>query len=182
MTRPAPPRILYGAYRRRAIDGARHVRGTNIAYSSVREWLALVYEIGSQINPSTRHYQRCAALYGSLGADDLRDCRDLGALEACERLFAGARGPCDVPAGHGLQRELTRADIGALLVETRNRIAALRSGRADRPRPKGPRFAPAVLPDRALDRLIQRHPDLAIVEQLRAEKRRRQALAAAEAA
>jgi hypothetical protein len=41
-----------------------------------------------------------------------------------------------------LQRELTRADIGALLVETRNRLDALRSGRADRPRIKGPASTP----------------------------------------
>ena len=38
----------------------------------------------------------------------------------------------------------------ALMVETRNRLDALRSGRADRPRCKGPRFDPARIPDPAL--------------------------------
>jgi hypothetical protein len=74
-----------------------------------------------------------------------------------------------------LQRELTRTEIGTFLVETRNRLDALYSGRADRPCAKGPRFDPACIPDAALERLIQRHPDLEIVDRLRAERSRRSA-------
>jgi hypothetical protein len=151
----------------------RLVRGTNLAYASVGEWLDLVDRIGARIRCSRSHYDRCARLYRSLHAADIHASRDLAALEGCERLFNRARGAGDIPSGYGLQRALTRADIGALLVETRNRIDALRSGRADRPRRKGPRFDPAHLPDAALERLIQQHPDLATVDRLRAERLRR---------
>jgi hypothetical protein len=150
------------------------VRGTTLAYASVREWLDLVYRIGGHLRCSHSHYDRCGRLYRSLRADDIRSSRDLAALEGCERLFNRARGAADIPFGYGLQRALTRPDIGALLVEIRNRIDALRSGRADRPRRKGPRFDPARIPDAALERLIQRHPDLDTLDRLRAERRRRQ--------
>lgn len=148
----------------------RHVRGTNLHYRSLREWVALVFEIGGKIKCSTAHYRRCAQLYRSLVANDLRNSFDVVALRQCERLFNGARYPGDIPQGYGLRRVLRRSDIGALLVETRNRLEALGSGRAYAPRPKGPRFDPARLPDQALDRLIQRHPDLGVVNILRAER------------
>jgi hypothetical protein len=153
---------------------ARHsVRGTNLSYPSLAEWLALVTRIGGRIRPSRSHYDRCARLYRSLRAGDIRSSRDVSALEGCASLLDRARGAGDVPCGRGLQREITRAEIGALLVETRNRLDALRSGRADRPRIKGPRFDPARIPDAALERLIQQHPDLDTVERLRGECRRR---------
>jgi hypothetical protein len=151
----------------------RPVRGTNLAYASLAEWLDLVHRIGGRIRCARSHYDRCGRLYRSLHADDIRASRDMSSLEACEPLFNRARGAADIPFGYGLQRALPRAEIGALLVETRNRIDALRSGRADRPRRKGPRFDPARIPDAALDRLIQQHPDLGTVERLRAERGRR---------
>jgi hypothetical protein len=151
----------------------RSVPGTHLGYSSLAEWLELVYRIGGKIRCSQPHYTRCGRLYRSLRAGDIRSSRDIPALEGCERLFQRARGAGDIPCGRGLQRELTRAEIGALLVETRNRLDALRSGRANRPRPKGPRFDPARIPDAALERLIQRHPDLDTVDRLRAERNRR---------
>lgn len=147
--------------------------GTNISYGSVAEWVDLVYRIGGRIEPSQRHYTRCRRLYHSLYVSDIRSSRDIQALEACERLFDHARGFYDVPSGRGLQREVSRAEIGLLLVETRNRIDALRSGRADRLRLKGPRFDPTRIPDAALERLIQHHPDLKTVDRLRAERGRR---------
>jgi hypothetical protein len=151
----------------------RSVPGTNLGYSSLAGWLELVTRIGGQIRCSQRHYIRCGLLYRSLRVNDIRSSRDIAALEGCERLFDCARGAGDVPCGRGLPRELTRSEIGALLVETRNRLAALRSGRADRPRPKGPRFDPVRIPDAALERLIQCHPDLGTVDRLRAERVRR---------
>lgn len=66
----------------------------------------------------------------------------------------------------------TRAQIGALLVEVRNRRRLIALGRTEA-KPKGPRFDPTMLPADALDRLIQRHPDIGIVDQLRAERARR---------
>jgi hypothetical protein len=151
----------------------RSVRGTNLGYASLAEWLDLVTRIGGRIQCSRAHYNRCGRLYRSLPVDDIRASRDIPTLGACERLFDRARGAADVPSGHGLQRELSRAEIGALLVETRNRLDALRSGRADRPRRKGSRFDPARMPDAALDRLIQQHPDLDTVDRLRTERIRR---------
>jgi hypothetical protein len=140
--------------------GRRTVRGTNLGYASLAEWLTLVYRVGGHIQCSQRHYSRCRRLYRSLRAADIRASRDIGALESCEQLFDHARYVGDVPSGRGLQRELTRTEIGALLVETRNRLDALRSGRDDHPRVKGARFDPARIPDTALERLIQQHPDL----------------------
>lgn len=67
----------------------------------------------------------------------------------------------------------TRAELAELLVIARNRLELYRLGR-DRPKEKGPRFAPELLPDARLEALIQHHPDLTIVERLRAERRRRQ--------
>ncbi|MGA8758142.1 MAG: hypothetical protein WB611_17770 [Stellaceae bacterium] len=151
----------------------RRVRGTNLTYASLAEWLDLVYRIGGRIRCSSSHYHRCRRLYRSLTLDDLRRSRDPTALERCERLFDQARRAGDIPSGRGLQREFTRSEIGTLLVETRNRLAALRSGRADRRRPKGPRFDPAAIPDHALARLIQQDPDLDTVDRLRAERIRR---------
>lgn len=146
---------------------------------ALADWLELVYRIGGRIRPSCAHYDRCRRLYRSLCIGDIRSSCDLRALEACEQLFNRARGPADIPRGRGLQRELTRAEIGMLLVETRNRLDGLRNGRSDRPRVKGPRFDPACIPDAALDRLIQRHPDLETVDRLRAERMRRQSSPAA---
>jgi hypothetical protein len=120
-----------------AKSGRRAVPGTNISYGSVAEWVDLVYRIGGRIEPSQRHYTRCRRLYRSLYVSDIRSSRDIQALEACERLFDHARGIYDVPSGRGLQREFSRAEIGILLVETRNCIDALCSGRADRLRLKG---------------------------------------------
>jgi hypothetical protein len=151
----------------------RQVSGTNLPYSSVAGWLDLVYRVGSQPRASTPFYQRCRLLYRSLRLDDIRACRDLAALAGLEQLFDRARHWQDLPAGYGLQRVMARSEIGALLVETRNRLEAVRSGRADRQRRPGPRFDAQRLPDAALERLIQHHPDLGVVEQLRAERRRR---------
>jgi hypothetical protein len=160
------------------IANRRSVGGTNQAYASVAEWLDLVYRIGGRIKCSSAYYRRCSRFYRSLRAGDIRASRDICSLEACERLFNQARRPGDVPAGRGLQCEFTRAEIGALLIEIRNRLDALRSGRAGRPRPKGPRFDPAHIPDAALERLIQQHPDLDTVDRLRAERCRRLASSA----
>ena len=147
--RVSPARSVYGrggAGMTAAKSGCRAVPGTNIVYGSLAEWLDLVYRIGGRIRCSRSHYNRCRRLYRSLCIADIRLCRDMAALEACERLFNRARSGGDVPAGHGLQREFSRAEIGILLVEIRNRLDGLRSGRADRPRSKGPRFDPGGSP------------------------------------
>jgi hypothetical protein len=70
----------------------RRVRGTNLSYASLADWLELVYRVGARIECSRRHYTRCRRLYRSLYAGDIRASRDIRSLEACERLFNRARG------------------------------------------------------------------------------------------
>lgn len=152
---------------------ARAIIGTRLAWSTPREWLALVYREGDRCRCSTPAFDRCDRLYRSLRVEDIRSCRDVGALAGIERLFDLGRRLGPRPYGREIWRALPRASLGALLVETRNRLDALESGRAERRRQRGPRFDPPRLPEAALDRLIQQHPDLAIVEALRAERRRR---------
>lgn len=74
----------------------------------------------------------------------------------------------------GQRRVWTRPEIGALIVEVRNRRTLLELGRECR-RDRGPRLDPARMPLEAIERLIQRHNDMAVVEQLRAERNRRMA-------
>ena len=73
---------------------------------------------------------------------------------------------------YGLDRAFTRAERGVLLVEVRNRRILLALGRSA-PKPKGPRLDPRLLPADALERLIQSHTDVSLVEQLRHERQRR---------
>lgn len=150
----------------------RQVPGTNLGYSSVAGWIDLVYWVGSYPRASTPHHNRCKWLYRSLTLGDIRNLSDLPTLAKLEHLFDCAR-YWDVPSRYGLGRVFKRSELGFLLAETRNRILAVLSGRAEQPRAKGPRFDPQRLPDAALDRLIQRHPDMNVVEELRAERRRR---------
>lgn len=152
----------------------RKVPCTRLSWESLSGWLDLVFEVGGVIRCSRVHYERCDLLYGSLQLADILFCSDLTALERAEDLFDRARYN-DVPSGRGLGRVWTREHLGGLLVETRNRLDAVRSGRAFQPRRfKGPRLDPVCLPDAALDRLIQTHSDLQLVERLRQERRRRQ--------
>jgi len=67
----------------------------------------------------------------------------------------------------------TRFELGVLITEATNRDRLLSLGRLA-PRAKGPALDPARLPDDRLEHLIQTHRDLAVVEALRAERRRRQ--------
>lgn len=73
----------------------------------------------------------------------------------------------------------TSEELGTLLVEARNRMALAALGR-DRARTRGPRFHPSLMPADRLASLIQSHPDMAVVEVLRAELRRREAATAAQ--
>lgn len=87
-------------------------------------------------------------------------------LEHCRRDHARRLYECSAP--------WSAEELGVLLVEARNRTLLHQLGR-DRPRDKGPRFDPSRMPDAAIDALIQRHPDMRIVEELRSERLRRHA-------
>ena len=118
--------------------------------------------------------QRLRDLYRSLTIEHVRRSFDRPGIARAIRMFdLGRHNP--VPAYHGLASELSRSEMGTLLVELRNRQQSLASGRAFMPRPKGPRFDPAMLTDEALERLIQTHPDLTVVDGLRRERELRAA-------
>lgn len=146
---------------------------TRLAWTTVSEWCALAMREGSIVRPASAHYRRLDRLYRSLTADIIRQSHDVAGIARAAWMFDHARHH-EVPHFHGLARTFSRSELGAMLVELRNRHDALVSGRWLLPRDKGPRFDPTRLTDEALDRLIQRHPDLRVVEQLRAERRARQ--------
>jgi hypothetical protein len=152
------------------------ISGTSLKWSTIAEWCHLAMIEGGKLRPSSDHYRRLGALYRSLTVARIRSSRDIAGLATAIRMFdLGRHNP--IPSFHGLAAEFSRAEMGALLVELRNRHKALVSGRADFPRAKGPKLNPAMLTDAALDRLIQRHGDLALVERLREERNLRRAWA-----
>ena len=145
------------------------IAGTRIDWASIGEWCARVMAEGGKLRPSTEHYGRLHDLCRSLTVKRVHRSTDRAGVERAARMFdLGRRNP--VPAYHGLASVLSRAEMGTMLVELRNRQRALVSGRAFAPRVKGPRLEPALLTDEALERLIQMHPDLALVDRLRTER------------
>lgn len=166
-----------GSLRRQVSEEPCRVAGTNLVWTSLADWLRLVDQVGGILRPSSRHYARCRALYYSLSIEDIRGCLDSVALKEAVLLFDRARHRRE-GLEHGPSREMSRAELGARLVECRNQLQRVESGRATLPRIRGPRFDPALLPDTALDRLIQRHPDLGVVELLREQRRQRRQMPA----
>jgi hypothetical protein len=69
----------------------------------------------------------------------------------------------------GIRAPWSDAELGALIVECRNRLTLAALGR-DRARVRGPRMDPTRIPLDRLEHLIQRHADLELVERLRAER------------
>ena len=122
------------------------------------------------MRPRRRLYHRFEATARQLTAERIRSCRDSAAIDRLVGRLSAAR----YPSGclHDLDRVWTRAELGVLLVEATNRRTLLTMGR-DQRRPKGPTLDPRRLPDDRLHHLIQTHRDLAMVEALRAERRRR---------
>lgn len=150
------------------------IERTRLKWATVTEWCALVMEEGGKLRPSNEHYRRLAELYRSLTIERVRGSTDQTGLHRAAQMFdLGRHSP--IPAHRGLATVFTRAEMGTLLVELRNRRAALISGRAMFPRAKGPKLDPGRLTDAALDRLIQSHPDLTLVERLRDERQLRAA-------
>lgn len=154
----------------------RRVLSTDVHWDDLHGYVAASLRVGGVLRCCQRHHARCTRVYRSLDVDrDVRPCRDAGGLEALHAFVAQASITGNrVPYGVPLSRVFARAELGMLRMEIDNRLRAIRSGRADDPRPKGPRLDPTRLPDDALIRLIQRHPDMAMVNRLRAERRRRE--------
>lgn len=140
------------------------------AWESMGAWVRLMHRLFALESPSSDHYRRVRETARALTVDRVRECRHDDDLERCEAMLVEAR------AGwlYGLDRAFTRAERGTLLVEVRNRRQLLALGRTA-PRPKGPKLDPTRLPDAALERLIQGHGDMRVVEQLQHERARRSA-------
>jgi hypothetical protein len=160
-----PPRVCppVKAYRPAARTAAKA-----FAWESMAAWVRLMHRLFALKEASSEHYQRTRETARSLTVDRIRECRHDDDLARCEAMLVEAR------SGwlYGLDRAFTRAERGALLVEVRNRRRLLALGRSA-PKPKGPRLDPRFLPDDALDRLIQSHTDVSLIEQLRNERERR---------
>lgn len=145
------------------------VAGTATVWTGLAGWVDAVIRAHRHARPAAVFYTRLGRIVRSLARMDIERCADPATLDAAEALIRGRAGLL-----HGPDRVLTRAERGDLLVAIHNRRRRIAGGRLDAPpRPKGPRLDPARLPDDRLDGLIQRHPDLALVERLRAERARR---------
>lgn len=138
------------------------------AWESMGAWVRHMHRLFAIEGPSSDHYARTRETARGLTTDRVRECRHDDDLARCEAMLVEAQ------SGwlYGLDRAFSRAERGVLLVEVRNRRRLLALGR-DAPKAKGPRLDPASLPDDALNRLIQSHHDVKVVEKLRAERERR---------
>lgn len=140
------------------------------AWESMGAWVRLMHRLFALETPSSDHYHRLRETARELTIVRVRECRHDDDLARVEQMLVEAR------SGwlYGLDRAFTKAERGGLLVEVRNRRRLIALGRSA-PRPKGARLDVALLPNAALARLIQQHPDPSIVVQLRAERERRTA-------
>lgn len=132
-------------------------------------WCRHVGRLAAQEQASNDWSERFRATARELTVDRIRECRHLEDLERIDQWLREAR--YRDWTGE-LARCWSRRELGELIVETGNRLTLLRMGRL-LPRERGERFDLARIPDDRLDVLIQRHPNLELVEQLRAEKLRR---------
>lgn len=132
------------------------------------------------MRPSTPCCERFDRAARRLTVEAISTITDAG---AAARLEARLRADCRWPSravchgGRELFRVFKRQELGELIAAATNRARMLARGRTE-PKPKGATLDPARLPDDRLDWLIQRHADMAVVDALRAERQRRQEIAA----
>jgi hypothetical protein len=106
------------------------ITGTSLRWSTIAEWCHIVMVEGGKVRPSSEHYRWLGDLYRSLTVARIRSSRDITGFATAIRMFdLGRHNP--LPAFHGLARVFSRAEMGSILVELRNRRYALVSGRAD---------------------------------------------------
>lgn len=158
-----PPQYYVEANRRRAVRGeAEH---KPVIWQGMASWVRELAGVPPSWRRSWQQDERFRRIAHMLDVEKIRGSRDSEGLALVEKWLVEFR-------DNGLSDVLSKAAIGELLVEVRNRRHLLAIGR-ERPKPKGPRMDPTKLPDSALERLIQSHPDLALVDRLRAERDRR---------
>lgn len=141
------------------------------AWVSMASWVRQIGHLLAIETASGDHYHRLRESARELTADRIRECRHDDDLERAEAMLDEARHGYS-GCLYGLDRALPKGELGVLLMEVRNRRRLLALGR-DRARERGPRLDPASLPMEAIERLIQHHRDMALVDRLRAERARR---------
>lgn len=141
------------------------------AWESMGTWVRHMHRLFALEGPNSDHYRRTRETARALTVERIRECRHDDDLERCEAMLVEAA------AGwlYGLDRAFSRAERGTLLVEVRNRRKLIALGRTEA-KPKGPRLDETRLPFSALIRLIQTHQDPLVVERLRFERARRDAI------
>ena len=149
-------------------------------FAGLSAWMAEIDRQAAIMRPRRRLYERFDRTARTLTPGRIRASDDADAVEDLARRLRAARHPGGHDL-HGLDRVWSSAELGVLITEAVNRQRQLGLGRVQ-PRPKGPRLDPRRLPDDRLEHLIQHHHDLAIVEALRAERRRRDGVGGAHAA
>ena len=142
------------------------------AFRGVAAWLVEIDRQARLMRPRRPLYDRFDGTARLLTPERIRACCDRAAITRLVERLRDARHPWGHDL-HGLNRVWTRAELGVLITEATNRDRQLSLGRVAQ-RAKGPALDPARLPDDRLEHLIQTHRDLAVVEALRAERRRRQ--------
>ncbi|MEP9404554.1 hypothetical protein [Sphingomonas sp. VNH70] len=157
-----PPRCLppERAYRR-----AERTVTKPYAWETMGTWVRYMHRLFAIEQPSSEFYRRVAGTARELTVSQIRECRHDDDLARCETMLVDARGGWL----SGLDRVFSWRERGELLVEVRNRRRLLAMGRLT-PKAKGPRLDPTLLPTEALERLIQTHPDAALVDRLRVER------------
>jgi hypothetical protein len=138
--------------------------GMDVLSFDVREWLKATMRLEARWTASSEFYAQMSDHAGRLTVEAVRASRDAEALEALVRFLRDR--------GWELQRYIAKTRRGELIGEATNRGRQLALGRVE-PRQRGPTLDPTRLPLDALERLIQTHRDLVVVEALRAELRRR---------
>jgi hypothetical protein len=141
-------------------------------YRGVARWLADLDHQGDVMQCRTSHHERFERTAQALTPERIGDCSNPDALARLIQVLKAGRHD-EAEFGYGLFRCFTRAELGALIVAAQNRATLLGLGRTA-PKARNPRFDLGRIPDERLDHLIQRHPDLDLVERCRCEKRRRQ--------
>jgi len=155
---------------RRGIEQARAAIAEADAAFDLAAWADRVMWWNRELRrAATPLYERFDRDARQLTVARITAARDLAAVERVEAML---RAPSIGSGWRDLWRVFDRRQLGELVAAATNRARMLRLGRLD-PKPRGPRLDPRRLPDDRLDALIQRHRDLAVVEALRAERRRR---------
>lgn len=171
------PDLFYGDKTPPKHYAERHFRPEPKPRAKPYPWISMaawVRQIGHLLAiemASGDHYHRLRETARELTADRIRECRHDDDLERAEAMLDEARHGYS-GCLYGLDRALPKGELGVLLMEVRNRRRLLALGR-DRARERGPRLDPASLPMEAIERLIQHHRDMALVDRLRAERARR---------